>query len=162
MSTKKLTIGNDTFEYPINGTGNYGEEATAWANAVTEALKEVKGPGDISTTEVLLSGSDNGNGTSTGTVSGLLFDTSFVQAVEIKGLITRTYVDTSIDVEYVTIKGGYDGSEFHYSQYFDGEETEVEFFFDGGQVKFTSVNDANTTSRTFKFSAKAIIDVEAL
>lgn len=158
MSTKKLTIGNDTFEYPINGTGNYGEEATAWANAVTVALQEVKGPGDISTTETTLVGVDNGDGTSTGIVSGLLFDVSFVQAIEINGLITRTFTDTSIDVEYVSIKGGYDGVEFYFTEEYNGEDTEVEFSFDGGQVKFTSVNDANTVSRTFKFTAKAIVD----
>jgi hypothetical protein len=123
MSTKKLTIGSQTFEYPIVGSSNYGEEATAWAEAATAVLAEVKGPGDISITESILTGTSSG-GFTTGLISGLQFDTSFVQRVSITGLITRKYTEVSgkpQEVESFTIEGAYNAVEFNFSQVFAGD-----------------------------------------
>ena len=162
---KKLSVGSDTFEYPITGGSNYGEEATAWASAVSDVLAQVSGPGDIPTTETVLVGTDNGDGTSTGLVSGLIFDTSFVQRIEIKGIITREYTlisGKSQEVESFVIEGAYNGTEFVITHEFAGDDTEVFFFPDGGQFKFTSVNVADTETLSTKFQAKVLIDEEAV
>jgi hypothetical protein len=164
MSTKKLTIGSQTFEYPIVGSSNYGEEATAWAEAATAVLAEVKGPGDISITESILTGTSSG-GFTTGLISGLQFDTSFVQRVSIVGLITRTYTEVSAkpqEVESFTIEGAYNGVEFNFSQAFAGDDTEVEFSEISGQFYFKALDKADTLELSIKFSAKTVIDTEVL
>ena len=165
MSSKKLQIGNDIFDYPITGSSNYGEEATGWATDVTEAIKEIKGPGDISTTEVILVGTDNLDGTSTGFISGLQFDTSFVQRISVTGIITREYTiasGKSREVESFVIEGAYNGVEFNISEEMVGDDTRVELFIVGGQFKFTSVNDIDTQTLKIKFKASALVDEEAL
>lgn len=165
MSSKKLQVGNDTFDYPITGSSNYGEEATGWADAITEAVKEIKGPGDISTTETILAGTDNLDGTSTGFVSGLQFDTSFVQRITVTGIITREYKvasGKSREVESFTIEGAYNGVEFNFTEEFSGDDTEVVLFMVGGQFKFTSVNVVDTQELKIKFQGKALIDEDAL
>lgn len=165
MSSKKLQIGNEIFDYPITGSSNYGEEATGWAEAATEAIKEIKGPGDISTTEVILIGTDNMDGTSTGFISGLQFDTSFVQRISVTGIITRDYTIVSgrtREVESFVIEGAYNGVEFNISEEMVGDDTRVELFIVGGQFKFTSVNDIDTQTLKIKFKASALVDEEAL
>lgn len=165
MSSKKLQVGNDIFDYPVTGSSNYGEEATGWSDAITEAVKEIKGPGDISTTETILSGTDNLDGTSTGFVSGLQFDTSFVQRISVTGIITREYTvasGKSREVESFEIQGAYNGVEFNITEVFDGDDTEVLLFMVGGQFKFTSVNVVDTQEIKIKFNGKALIDEDAL
>jgi hypothetical protein len=165
MSSKKLQVGNDIFDYPVTGSSNYGEEATGWADAITEAVKEIKGPGDISTTETILSGTDNLDGTSTGFVSGLQFDTSFVQRISVTGIITREYTvasGKSREVESFVIEGAYNGVEFNITEEMAGDDTEVTLFTVGGQFKFTSVNVADTQELKIKFQGKALIDEDAL
>ena len=165
MSSKKLTVGSDIYDYPVTGSSNYGEEATGWADAITEAVKEIKGPGDISTTETILSGTDNLDGTSTGFVSGLQFDTSFVQRISVTGIITREYTiasGKSREVESFEIQGAYNGLEFNITESFDGDDTEVLLFMVGGQFKFTSLNVVDTQEIKIKFNGKALIDEDAL
>lgn len=164
MSSKKLTIGSQVFDYPITGTGNYGEEATAWAEAASEVLAEVKGPGDISITETLLSGTLS-SGYVTGNISGLVFDTSFVQRIYITGIITRTFTDVSglpDLVESFSIEGAYNGSEFNFSQIFDGDDTDVEFTVTGGQFGFKYLDVADTLQVSIKYKASTVIDKLAL
>jgi hypothetical protein len=164
MSTKKLTIGSQTFEYPIVGSSNYGEEATAWAEAATAVLAEVKGPGDISITESILTGESSG-GFTTGDISGLQFDTSFVQRISIVGLITRKYIEDSgkpQEVESFTIEGAYNAVEFNFSQVFAGDDTEVEFSEVNGQFRFKALNKLDTLELSIKFQAKTVIDKEVL
>jgi hypothetical protein len=159
MSTKKLQVGDDTFDYPITGTNNYGEEASSWAEAVSEALTEVKGPGDISTTETLLV-----NGT-TGFVSGLQFDTAFVQRIVVEGIITREYTvasGKSREVEEFEVKGAYNGTEFNISLDYTGDDTEVDLFMVGGQFKYTSADVLDTLELKIKFKAKVLVDEDAL
>jgi len=158
MSTKKLIIGSEIFEYPIVGTGNYGEEATAWAEAATEVLSEVRGPGDVGITQVSLIGTQ-------GIIPGLKFDTSFVQKITITGLITRRFTELSElpqEVESFTVEGSFNGVEFNLVQEFNGDDTDFEFSEINGQFRFTTLNKPNTIQLNIKFQAKAIIDQEVL
>lgn len=155
MSSKKLTIGSQVFDYPITGTGNYGEEATAWAEAASEVLAEVKGPGDLSITETLLTGTS-------GNISGLVFDISFVQRIYITGIITRSFSGLPDLVESFSIEGAYNGSEFNFSQVFDGDDTDVEFTVTGGQFGYISVAVPDTLQVSLKYQAKTVIAKENL
>jgi hypothetical protein len=155
--SKKLQVGDEIFEYPVNGSSNYGEEATGWADEVTEALKEVKGPGDISTTETILSGTS-------GDIAGLQFDTSFVQRVFIEGLLKREFNTSPTKYESFTIEAIYNGSNFLISPVYVGDDTNVTFDVTGGQFTFSTVADPDDAPNglTIKYKAKAIIDESAL
>lgn len=158
--TVKLQVGSDIFEYPKQGSGNYGEEATAWAEAVTDALKTVQGPNDILLTSALLS-----NGSS-GIISGLTFNTGQVQQITVEALIVRTYTDaTPTESESININGTYNGSEFIITDIRSGDDTGVdidvgnEFGLVGipsGQFVYLAENKANTNTLTIKFKAKTI------
>ncbi len=150
--SKKLTIGSESFDYPVTGTPNYGEEATGWAEAVTDAVAEFFGPGDIKTTETLL---QNNN---TGDVSGLSFDTSFVQRIKVEGIITRKFNSSPTQTESFVSEGSYNGTEFNITVEFSGEDTEVELFMLGGQFRYTSADIADTSELTIKYKATTIID----
>ncbi len=161
MSTN-LTLRNRIFPYPNTGDSNYGEAASEWAGEATDILGNVSGPGDIPTTEVTLSGSTDGTYT-TGTITNLTFDTSFVQSIQVKGFITRTYTDaTPTQVEFFTIEGAYNGTSVNYSVEFAGDETELQFTNTGGQFTFKYLDIVNTDSVTIKFTASAIVDSDLI
>ena len=154
----KLILGDDVYDYPTTGDINYGEEATAWAKRATGILGQISGPGDIPTTEVNLIGTDTGTEV-TGNVTNLLFDTAFVQSIEVKGFLTRTFVDTTPDqVEQFTIKGAYNGTEINFTVDYSGDDTDVAFSTVGGQFQFTYLKKANTDTVKIKYSAKAVVD----
>lgn len=159
--TKKLQVGDEFFDYPITGDINYGEDASDWADAVTEALKTVQNPGDIPVTEAALVGTSDGTVT-TGTIPGLSFDTAFVQRIFVEGLITREFVAAQTKVESFAVQGAYNGSDFNISVNYDGDDTDVTLDVTAGQFTFESVDDPNTTSITIKFKAKTIIDEDSL
>ena len=159
--TKKLQVGDDIYNYPVQGDINYGEAATDWADAITEAVKEIKSPGDISTTEANLVGTSDGTFT-TGTIPGLLFDTSFVQRILVEGNITRIITGIGTLVESFTVVGAYNGTSFNISASYSGDETEVELDVNAGQFTFKSLDNPNTTTLSIKFKAKVIIDENVL
>ena len=169
MATKKLQIVNEEFDYPINGTSNYAEEATGWAEAVTDVLKEISGPGDISTRETKLDGSPDplDSNYTIGYITGLQFDLTYVQKVTVAGIITREYDPNSNpvvprEVESFTIEGAYNGTSFTIASDFVGDDTEVEFSVEQGKFKFRSLNVADTIDLRIKFSAKALIDEDLI
>lgn len=156
--SKNLIVRDEVYEYPDTGDINYGEEATGWASALTSIAAEVSGPGDIPTTEVQLIGTLN-SGYYEGDVNRLVFDTSFVQRIEVKGFLTRSFDNGDpTKVEEFEIKGTYNGSQFNITVEFSGDDTDVEFNTSGGQVTFRYLDVANTDQVRMKYNAKAIID----
>ena len=152
--SKKLTIGSDSFDYPVTGSSNYGEEATGWAEAVTDAVSEIRGPGDISTTTKELIGLS-------APIPELLFDTAFVQRIEVTGILIREFTEgsgKSRQVESFSVEGAFNGVEFNITQEFSGDDTQVSFSMIGGQFQFTSENVPDTASLRIKFKGKAIVD----
>lgn len=84
--TKLLQVGNDIFEYPQQGTGQgHGEDATAWAEAVTDTLKVLFGPNDI------LLNSDEIDNNTTSDIRGLIFDPSKVRHTNVEFAAIRRY-----------------------------------------------------------------------
>lgn len=150
---KTLQIGNQTFEYPVQGDGNWGEEATAWATAVSEALETVQGPEDILITEAVL------NNGSSGDVAGLSFDTSVVQQINVEGLITRTFSDaTPTEADAFIVTGSYNGSVFSISAEYVGNDAGVTLNITNvGQFTYVAENKANTDTITIRFKGKAIV-----
>ena len=156
--SKILVIGDEVFEYPDTGDINYGEEATGWAEKATTVLAEVRGPGDISTTEVTLIGTDTGTHIE-GSVTNFKFDTAYVQSIDASGFITRTYSDlTPTKVEEFTIKGAYNGTDLNITVDYSGDDTDLEFGVVGGQITFSYLKVVGTDTVKMKFSAKAKVD----
>lgn len=161
--TKRLIVGDEVFDYPDTGDINYGENATGWANEITKIAAEVRNAGDIAPTEVTLTGTSNGTRTS-GLVNNMVFDLAFVQRIEVKGFITRTFTDaTPTKVEDFVIRGSYNGSIVTFNTEFSGGEdndVELDFTISGGQFGFSYLDIANTNTVKIKFQAKTLIDEE--
>jgi len=156
--SKKYIVGDEAYDYPDTGDINYGEEATDWAGAITSVAAEVRGPGDIPTTETTLIGI-SAVGYVTGDITNLKFDTAYVQNIQVTGFITRTYTDaTPTQVESFTIKGAYDGTQINFTTDFSGPDTELEFSTNAGQFRFKYLEIANTDKITVKYQAKALVD----
>lgn len=147
---KNLQIGNETFEYPIQGNGGWGEEATAWAEAVTQALQTVQGPNDILLTTALLLN----NQSTPANVSGLAFDTSEVLSVQIDYFIERQGSTTK--VESGILSATFDGSDWKLTAE-STSDAGIDFTISAsGQVQYTSNDLAGHTSSTVRFRAKTI------
>ena len=158
--SKTLVVGDEAYEYPDTGDINYGEAATGWAEAMTEIASEVSNQGDIPVTETVLVGSIVGLYTE-GNITGMKFDSAYVQKIKIEGYIKRTYTDATPDkVEDFVIEGNYNGSQFNFSVNYAGDDTELEFSELSGQFKFKYLNEANQDEVTVKFIAKTLIDSE--
>jgi hypothetical protein len=163
--SKPLIIRDEVFEYPTTGDSNYGEEASNWAEAVTDVLAEITGPGDIPTSEYTLTGTDN-NGFIEGTIQKLVFDTSYVQSIEVSGFFKKTYEDQSYKIENFKMEGIYNLStnEFIVSTYYIGDDTKTEIDINpSGQGIFSYNNETNiggslVETVTIKYSAKTKID----
>jgi len=155
--TKKLTVGSESYDYSVTGDINYGEANTNWSEAITDAVAEFFGPGDIKTTEsVLLDGTS-------ADISGLLFDTSFVQRIEVTGIITRKFNSSPTDVEAFTIVGSYNGvGDFDIIIEFSGDDTEVTIDVTGGQFNYVAATVADTSEMSIKFKAQTIVDTDAI
>lgn len=147
---KNLQIGNTVYEYPVQGDGSWGEEATAWAEGVTEALETVQGPNDILLTTALLTN----NQTIPTDVSGLAFDTSEVLSVSIEYFIKRE--GSSVLVEEGRLNAVFDGSDWALSAE-STSDAGVDFtIIASGQVQYTTTDLAGHTASTVRFRAKTI------
>lgn len=105
---KILVVGTESFDYPLEGEGgNYGESATSWAEAVSDALTTVQSPNDITrTTASILN-----NISSPTAVAGFLFDSSEVISINAEFVITRTTDSPAqVLVQSGFIEGNYDGT----------------------------------------------------
>lgn len=147
---KDLQIGNTIYEYPVQQDGNYGEEATAWAEAVTTSLANVQGPNDITITSATLSN----NQAVAANVPGLVFNAGSVQAIRVDYLVIRE--GTATDTEHGYLEANYNGTDWKITQ--DGiGDVGVYFTINAsGQVQYTSSDWAGHTSTTIRFRARTI------
>lgn len=82
----QLTINGTVYEYPESrDSPSWGEDATAWAQAVTDVLADVVGTGDILTTTATVAN----NISSATNVAGLSFDPTLVRASIVEYSIYR-------------------------------------------------------------------------
>lgn len=147
---KDLQVGSDIFEYPITGDGNWGEEATGWATAVTNALTSVQGPNDI----LVRSAALNNNQTTPEDIQNLNFDTVAVLSVTIEYFIQRN--GTVVDTENGVCLANYNGSTWKITQESTGDLGVVLSITNTGQVQYTSTDYPGHTSSLIRFKAKTI------
>lgn len=152
--TKKLQIGSEIFNYPEQGTSSgHGEQATEWAEAVTDVLADFQGPNDI-----LLTSQTLANNTTTPTnIPGLTFNTGQVQSITVEYLLERVYDSGSTTItESGVILGNFDGTTFKIIvEAADDVDVDITVT-SGGQFQYTSSNLANHISTTIKFKASTI------
>lgn len=155
-----LTVGTQTFNYPIQGQDpQWGEEAAGWAEAVTNVLATLLAPGDILQTTATI----NNNIAVATNVEGLLFDPTFVRAANVDYSVYRiSTANPSGNTESGTIYLVYDtnaapGSKWSLSQKINGDAGIAFSINDAGQIQYTST-DINSTgySGTMKFSARTL------
>ena len=152
--SKTLQIGSTTFEYPTEGEKpGWGEEATAWAEAVTDALQNVQGPNDILITSATLTN----NQITLANIPGLVFNTGQVQSIEVDYLIERIFDSGSTTIaESGKILGNYNGTDFDISQETTGDAGVAISINNSGQFQYTSDDKANHISTTIRFKASTI------
>lgn len=154
MATKTVTVGSKTFEIPIEGANPpWGEDLTAFFEAVADALTTVQGPNDVLITSASLSN----NQTSFSNIPGLIFNTGQVQGVEIDYLLIRIYDSGASTVtEYGKILGNYNGTTFTISRQFSGDAGFQIDVLNTGQFQYKSSNLANHISTEIRYKAKTI------
>lgn len=157
-----LTVAGTTYLYPESGeTPNWADGAgpTEWAQAVTDVLNSVFGPGDILQTTFAI----QNNITTLSNINGLLFDSGTVRAANISYAIYRTSTaNPAGHSETGTIQITFDddaatGSKWSMIQISDGTSGCDISVTDLGQFQYLST-DINATgySGVIKFSAKAL------
>lgn len=155
-----LTIAGTTFLYPESGTDpNWGEQASAFAVAVTEALNTLLSPGDILQTQFAI---DNDISVATN-INGLLFDSGTVRAANISYALYRiSTIAPSGNAETGTLYLIFDdsatvGTKWQMTQQKDGEAGVVFFIGDNGQLQYTSSDiDSVGYVGSIVFSAKTL------
>lgn len=131
---KKLIIGNEVFDFPLQGeNSDYGESITDWATAVTEALETVQQPNDILTTSAAI----NNNQLTFTNIPSFTFDTTEVIAIEAEYIVIRSTQSPQVQVtESGKLEGNFNGVDWVISQSYDGE-AEIEFnITSSGQVQY--------------------------
>lgn len=106
---KTLIVGNDSFEYPVEGDNpGYGESATAWAEAVSRALLTVQQPNDVPVTTAAIIN----NVTVPTPILGFTFDTSEVIAINGEYIVKRR-TDSQNLVQNGVIQGNFNGQNWN-------------------------------------------------
>jgi hypothetical protein len=140
---KTLTVNNVPFEYPEAGDPpGWGEEATGWAEEVTDTIGALVGPNDILESSATILN----NQSIPQDISGLVIDPAQVRRVEVKYSIYRVTDDEpSGHAEEGTLFAVYDNSapvneKFKLSGEFTGfSGVDIELL-DSGQFQYTSTN----------------------
>ena len=147
--SKSLTIGNETFQYPEEGTKpGWGEEATDWAVAATNTLGTLSGVNDINTTCVVIA-NDQCTAASVGTgASALSFPTASVRSFVVSYAVTR-----GTTVETGEMEGVFNGTSWAFSNAITGCAGMNFQITNAGQVQYFS--DCGCIG-TIKFRARTI------
>ena len=150
-----ITIGNQTFKLPIDGRGNWGEEATAILEALAEASQLIQGPNDV----LLSTANLTNNQTVLENLGNLIFNTGQVLGVQIDFFIRRTYNPGAGQLtitENGIILANYDGTNWKFSVEAVGD-TGIDFNISpSGVVQYTSTNLSGHISSIIRFKAKTI------
>lgn len=147
----RLTIQGNTYDYPDPGQDpGWGEEATAWAEAVTAALNTLIGLGDILETSFTL----QDNISSPSNVEGLRFDPAFVRAANVSYSVIRNGINQSGTLHISYNSSGAIGEKFTLQDTGSGNVGIAFSILDSGQVQYRSASTGSTSQ--IKFSAKTL------
>lgn len=146
-----LTIQNQTFNYPDPGTDpGWGEESSAWAQAVTDALNTLIAPGDILETSFTL----QDNITTPTLIVGLRFDSALVRAANVTYSINRNGQAQSGTLHLNFNISGATGQKWTIQEARSGEVGIIFSVNDTGQVSYQSSATGSTSN--IKFSARTL------
>lgn len=157
---KSLTINNVPYQYPEAGDPpGWGEEATGWAEEVTDVLNSVQGPNDITETTASIAN----NQTTPIEIPGLLFDPGSVRGAEIKYTVYRITDDVgSGNAEFGVIHAIYDNAapvteKWKISHEYTGDSGVTITISDIGQFFYvsTDITGANYQG-IMKFTGRAL------
>lgn len=99
---RSLVVGSETFDYPNNNEDpGYGEQASDWANAITDILSSLTSAYDILDTTASLTN----NQSSAASVTGLSFSSTVTRSFIIDYTVYR-YADTNTITAYADGSGG--------------------------------------------------------
>jgi hypothetical protein len=145
----ELTINNNSYNYPENGENpGWGEDATAWAQAVTEVLGTLQGSNDIP-----LSSANISDSVTNESVLGLSFNPVQVLQFRIEYTVKRVYDDGNlVKMETGVLYGYNDDSTIFISQESHGDAG-IDFDISGGQIIYTSSTLADYQSGVITFKA---------
>jgi hypothetical protein len=157
---KQLTVNNVPYQYPEAGDPpGWGEEATGWAEEVTDVLNSLQGPNDINETVASIAN----NQSSSIEIPGLLFDPGSVRGAEIKYTIYRITDDfPSGNAEYGEIHAIYDNSaavneKWKISTEYTGDSGVNITVSDIGQFFYTSTDITGANYQgIMKFTGRAL------
>ncbi len=153
-----LIVNGNTYNYPVAGEDpQWGDEASAWAEAVTDTLASLAGSDDILTTDATIS-----NNISVETdVNGLLFNTATIRSAVINYAIRRTStLNPSGVIENGLIELVYDnnassGNKWLMTIHSNGNAQVSLSITDAGQVQYKSSDiDSAGYNGTITFNAK--------
>lgn len=151
-----LVVSNATYNFPANrDSPGWGEDVTAWAQAVTTAISTVTGNGDIAQTSAII----NNNQVAATNVVGLAFDTSVVRGAVIDYSVYR--VTTTVEVvETGTMYLSYKSTAAVWEMAVIGSSgSNVTFSVTNlGQIQYTSDSMAGASySGIIRFRARALL-----
>lgn len=154
----QLIVNGQTYLYPENrDSPPWGEEATAWAQAVTNTLLSIAGSGDILETTANIAN----NQVAPANVVGLNFDPSLIRGGVVTYSVYRVTTSTGAmeAVETGTMYLGYLSNAASWDlAVVGGQGAGITFSVtSGGQVQYTTTNFTGSNySGTMKFVAKAL------
>lgn len=151
---KEVQIGSSIYIIPEEGDkASWGEDTTAWIEAVTDALSTVQGPNDILQTSAILAN----NQAVPANITGLSFNTGQVQHIFVEFIIEREYdAGATTITESGSIIGNYDGTDFYISVDSVGDSGVTFSITSAGQMQYTSDDKTNHVSSQINFKAKTI------
>lgn len=156
---KTLIVNNTPYEYPTSGDEpGWGNDATGWAEGVTNVLSDLLGPNDLLETAFNIAN----NQVSVADVTGLILNAASVRAGEISYSIYRQ-TDTNSFVETGKINVAYNNASPNPNKWelnqgsIVGNAGVVFTINNSGQIQYTSsnVSGANYTG-TMKFRLKSL------
>lgn len=155
-----LTVGNQTFQYPNpNDEAGWGEDATGWAKAMTDALSILLVAGDIVPTTLTL----QNNQSTFADITGLFFNTNNIRAANISYTVSRLSTASPVAiVESGTMLVNFNtsaapGSKSSLSLIKNGNAGVIFTVTDTGQITYKST-DIGLTGYigSIKFSARVL------
>lgn len=151
--SRQLTVGTQIFDYPEEGDQNWGEDATGWAEAITDIVNTLAGAGSISETTADI----NDNVTTYADILGAIFDSTDVRSFQFIFAINRSD-GVNFFNERGKIDGIFNGVAWDYSIETTGDSGVTFQVTAAGQIQYISSNIGGTYTGDIKFLATAISD----
>lgn len=148
----RLTLNGTVYNYPSPGDENkWGEDATAWAEAVNSTLGTIIGAGFIQETTVTI----NDDVSTFTNILGASFNNAVSRSFKFNYSVTRSDGITN-SVETGLINGIYNGSDWDYSIERTGDAGMDYNVTSTGQLQYKSSNIGGTYSGSISFYANDI------